>query len=152
MRNYAAMFRRWLASGSVGLNSVTAYPNGQAPSNYFSMHSAKTMESTLEYHWQTLKRDYERNSGQLFQGYLGPEHIMKAVAMMLNVRISMTEAQELALMIAPEKRGRIQKNDLSLVRLAQNLLTSPINNTPYDYENILSIYILTHPITPLPRL
>ena len=52
VRNYAAMFRRWLASGSVGLNSVTAYPNGQAPSNYFSMHSAKTMESTLEYHWQ----------------------------------------------------------------------------------------------------
>ena len=51
--------------------------------------------------------------------------------MMLNVRISMTEAQELALLIAPEKRGRIQKNDLSLVPEPSHTPRHVPIDTPY---------------------
>lgn len=114
VRDVAAMFRRWLAGGSVGLPSAGGFPSGQAPPSRFSFYSPLTTESALETHWQLLKKDYERYSGQQFLGYLGPEHIMKAVAMMLGVRISTVEAQELALMIAPAMRGRIQKEDLRL--------------------------------------
>jgi len=117
VRDVAGMFRRWLSSASVGLPSANnvggvGQPLPPAASSMFSFNSPMTSEGALEKHWQELRKDYERLSGQQFLGYLGPEHLTKAVAM-LHVRISPVEAHELALMIAPEKRGRIQKADLA---------------------------------------
>ena len=117
VRDVAGMVRRWLSSASVGLPSANnvggiGQPLPTATSSMFSFSAPMTSEGALEKHWQALKKDYERLSGQQFLGYLGPEHLTKAVAM-LHVRISTIEAHELALMIAPEKRGRIQKNDLA---------------------------------------
>ena len=71
-----------------------------------------TIEGAAENQWQSLKRKHERASGQRFPGYLGAENLVKAVGA-LGVNISVGESRELSLLIAPEKRGRIQKPDLS---------------------------------------
>jgi hypothetical protein len=72
-----------------------------------------TIEAALENKWLSYKRKHERASGKTFPGYLNTENLIKTVSL-LGVYMSIGEARELSLLIAPEKRGRIQKDDLKV--------------------------------------
>ena len=113
IKETAAMLRRWLLSGSAGLESQTPLDLTRSTnvSNIF-VKSNLTIEGAAENQWQSFKRKHERASGQRFPGYLNAENLVKAVGG-LGFNISLGEARELSLLIAPEKRGRIQKDDLS---------------------------------------
>jgi hypothetical protein len=58
--------------------------------------------------WLEFKQTHERASKQPFPGYLSAENLILAVAG-LGTRISYVEARELALLIAPDKRGRVSQ-------------------------------------------
>ena len=113
IKETAAMFRRWLLSGSAGLEAKSPVDLSRSTNvgNIF-VKTNLTIEGAADNQWQSLKRKHERASGQRFPGYLGAENLVKAVGA-LGVNISLGESRELSLLIAPEKSGRIQKEDLS---------------------------------------
>eukprot|EP00981_Chlorochromonas_danica_P008825 scaffold2312_cov165-Ochromonas_danica.AAC.65 len=93
IRETAAMLRRWLVRGSSekgdGGNSAMASKE----------------------QWRSLKRRYERATGQRCPGFLNAPALQHTVAS-LGVCISAVEARELALVIAPEKNGRVHLSEL----------------------------------------
>jgi Ca2+-binding EF-hand superfamily protein len=112
IRETAFMVRRWLLSGTAGLLAQAPVDPNNSISGMFNMNTPQTIEGATEMQWQSLKRKHERASGQKFPGYLNAGNLVKLVGS-LGMCISVGEARELTLLIGPEKRGRIQKEDLS---------------------------------------
>ena len=67
----------------------------------------------MVHQWNEIKRRRETSSGFRFPGYLASEDLrLKATSM--GVRLSALEAREMAMLVAPEKSGKITQSDLQL--------------------------------------
>lgn len=61
--------------------------------------------------WKEIQKRHEKYTSTSFPGYISSE-ILLLIAASLGQRLSFHEARELSLLVSPEKRNRIQLNDL----------------------------------------
>ena len=95
IRESAAMLRRWLVRGTN--EKIDANSNNAA------------VASKLQ--WKQFKVRYEKSTGQKFPGFLS-SHVLQLTLANLGIRLSSLEARELALIMAPEKSGRVHLSEL----------------------------------------
>ena len=93
VRESAALLRRWLVRGT----------SEKIESNVAATASKQQ--------WKEFKGRYEKSTGQKFPGFLSAR-VLELTMANLGVRLSATEARELALVVAPEKSGRVHLAEL----------------------------------------
>lgn len=93
VRECGALLRRWLVRGT---------------SEKVDSSAAATASNQQ---WKEFKDRYEKSTGQKFPGFLSARDLQLTIAN-LGVRLSATESRELALIVAPEKSGRVHLAEL----------------------------------------